>query len=527
MNAILQVLLMLFMAQTARAADRTFYVDAEAGHDQNTGLSPEQAWRTLEVSKGLSLRAGDKLLLKKGCVFQGQLVLDNASGTSETPVVVDSYGEGAAPVIDGAEVSPAVSISSSSFLLVNNLEVTADGSKSPQQQGRTGIQISGGAKPTSHIVLRNIYVHDIFRPSRGGGIGIHIAGLGRRGAGIRNGAGISDVLVEKCRVERTAQFGIRVTGVNTLSFIDNELTDIGGPGIQPGGCRNLVLRGNKIDRSGSARHDLMYGRGSGAWIHSCKDVLVERNVFMNAEGINDSCGFHTDAENENVLVQYNLSVHNAGGFVEILGNNRNTVYRYNVSINDGWRIEGEENERGICQNSGSILWLSGFIPGNQPRQGPFNSYIYNNTVFVAQDQTSNYSLAGTTDGVLIANNIFYFLGPVKNAKPKQMDLKVDPTGEIDNVVFRNNLYRTDAGVPGDLRIKDTHMIIGEPDFARPGGMDAKDYTVGNTALIKDKGIKIEKLPGDDIGPKPGLEVSADFLGNVIVGLPDIGAFEVP
>ena len=157
------------------------------------------------------------------------------------------------------------------------------------------------------------------------------------------------MLVEKCRIERTAQFGILVRGVDNLSFIDNELKDIGGPGIQPGGCRNLVLRGNKIDGSGSTKLDLMFGRGSGAWIHSCSDVLVEHNVFMNASGINDSCGFHTDAWNNNVLVQYNLSVHNAGGFVEILGNNRNTVYRYNVSINDGWRVEGEENKRGKCQ----------------------------------------------------------------------------------------------------------------------------------------------------------------------------------
>ena len=31
-----------------------------------------------------------------------------------------------------------------------------------------------------------------------------------------------------------------------------------------------------------------------------------------------------------MLVQYNISVHNAGGFVEIPGDNRNTAYRYNV-----------------------------------------------------------------------------------------------------------------------------------------------------------------------------------------------------
>ena len=172
------------------------------------------------------------------------------------------------------------------------------------------------------------------------------------------------------------------------------------------------------------------------------------------------------------------------------------------------------------------MWLSGFIPGNQPRKGPFDSYIYNNTVFVGKDQTSRYSCAGTTDGVLIANNIFCFLGPVETAKPKQMDLKADPITAIDNVVFRNNVYRSVAAVLDGLKIKDSKMIIGEPNFAKPGGLHAKDYIAGNTTLIQDKGIKIQGLPGDKIGMKSGFEVKADFLGNPIVGFPDIGAFEV-
>jgi len=107
-----------------------------------------------------------------------------------------------------------------------------------------------------------------------------------------------------------------------------------------------------------------------------------------------------------------------------------------------------------------------------------------------------------------------------------MDLQADPTGKIDNAVFKNNVYRTAAGVPDDLKIKDANMIIGEPDFANPGGMDPRDYIAGNTALVKDKGIEIEKLPGDEIGIKWGLEVKVDFLGNPIVGLPDMGAIEI-
>ena len=83
-----------------------------------------------------------------------------------------------------------------------------------------------------------------------------------------------------------------------------------------------------------------------------------------------------------------------------------------------------------------------------------------------------------------------------------------------------------AGVPEDLQIKDANMIIGEPGFAKPGGVEAKDYIVGNAALVKDKGIKIEKLPGDEIGIKEGLDVKEDIFGNPIVGLLDLGAIEI-
>ena len=64
---------------------------------------------------------------------------------------------------------------------------------------------------------------------------------------------------------------------------------------------------------------------------------------MYANGPADSAGCHIDFNCDNVIVQYNLSVSNAGGFIEILGNNYNCSYRYNVSVNDGHRIKGKNN----------------------------------------------------------------------------------------------------------------------------------------------------------------------------------------
>ena len=37
------------------------------------------------------------------------------------------------------------------------------------------------------------------------------------------------------------------------------------------------------------------------------------------------------------MFQYNYSYNNEGGFAEVLGDNINCGYRYNISVNDGYR----------------------------------------------------------------------------------------------------------------------------------------------------------------------------------------------
>ena len=74
------------------------------------------------------------------------------------------------------------------------------------------------------------------------------------------------------------------------------------------------------------------------WTFDCLNVIAQENYFMNAHGPLDSYGCHIDYGCENVVYQYNYSFNNEGGFVEILGDNINCGYRYNISINDGYRL---------------------------------------------------------------------------------------------------------------------------------------------------------------------------------------------
>ena len=109
-----------------------------------------------------------------------------------------------------------------------------------------------------------------------------------------------------------------------------------------------------------------WARGSGYWPFKCKNVLVQYNQFRHARGDADSCGVHIDFGNRDVTIQYNLSEDNEGGFVEILGDCINSIYRYNVSINDGARVNGVN---GAFQD-GHLIWLSDFVGEAIPESAP-------------------------------------------------------------------------------------------------------------------------------------------------------------
>ena len=97
---------------------------------------------------------------------------------------------------------------------------------------------------------------------------------------------------------------------------------------------------------------------------------------------------------------------------------------------------------------------------------------------------------------------------------------------VKNIVFKNNLFLRAENWSKEIMIQDEAPIIGNPKFANNGGVKISDYIPQNTKLIKNKGIKITKIPGDDKGLFIGLNPKYDILGNKIKGLPDMGAIEI-
>ncbi len=77
---------------------RTWYFDADVGDDARDGLTPQTAWRTFKNAEGMELGPGERLLLKRGCVFNGDLLV-SARGSAENWAEIGAYGEGMRPRI--------------------------------------------------------------------------------------------------------------------------------------------------------------------------------------------------------------------------------------------------------------------------------------------------------------------------------------------------------------------------------------------------------------------------------------------
>ncbi|GAB6009954.1 choice-of-anchor Q domain-containing protein [Dysgonomonas reticulitermitis] len=74
----------------------TYFVDSKNGNDENSGLSEDKAWRSLEKAGNMNFLPGDSICLKRGSEFAGTLYI-NSSGTRDNYITVTDYGDSGLP----------------------------------------------------------------------------------------------------------------------------------------------------------------------------------------------------------------------------------------------------------------------------------------------------------------------------------------------------------------------------------------------------------------------------------------------
>ncbi|WP_242155646.1 right-handed parallel beta-helix repeat-containing protein [Aestuariivivens sediminis] len=519
-----------------------YYVHPTNGNDDHDGLSQVLAFRTLQRASKINLQPGDTLFLACGQRYRGTLNLSGMTGTQDQPIVITgmvwaNQDNDDPPVIDFKGQPNGILIENSSFIRLSNLRLTGNGYDNEDLKSsdmRCGILVMNTKdRMMQQINMADMVIDTVFYENEGfqrGKDEVRTAnGTQKYGWGIRvinqGKAVIQHVKISNCSISNVSHTGIKLTGnaknISEVDILNNTVTKTGGPGIQMSGVSSVYVAHNTVSHSGSTDDSRKWGRGSGLWTWGSSHVLIEKNQFLYANGPGDSAGAHIDFNCNAIIVQYNISAYNAGGFCEILGNNYQCAYRYNLSINDGFRIKGVD---GAFQE-GKVLWLSGYQGKRKERKGPVNTYIYNNTIYTDTTMVAKIAIDNTSKGVLIANNVFYLEGGAKTVLGDQYKPEVSSRRRVKDVFFKNNLFLNPDNWPVESGIRDVAPLYGDPQFVNKGGIDAQDYVPKNKGLVKNKGIYIPLLPNDTIGLGSALDLKKDLLGRTIQGKPSIGAID--
>ena len=434
----------------------TYYFNSISGDNSNLG-SKEKPLKSLDFITNINLKEGDKILLANGSTFVNTINLIKENGIEVSNYIVDNNIK--IPTINSKGKIAAVFIENSSNININNIEITANGGganeflhKKLKTDLRTGIlYLVTDKKIHNNLSISDVKIRDVFFEDPGyvrsesevrTPNGTKSYGWGIRIVNLSDEGNLVNIKIESSSFINISHTAIRFKGIrenqfNNIEILNNIVLRSGGPGMVFNSTKNLYANGNDINYSGSFDDSRKWGRGSGLWTWGSSYAVISYNKFQNANGPADSAGCHIDFNCNDIIVENNLSRNNAGGFIEILGNNYNCSYRYNISINDGHRVKGEN---GAFQE-GKTFWLSGYVGNGKERNGPFNSYIYGNKVYVGGDIIPKIAVDKAARGVYVANNIFYFENDPVMVLGDQYKPDVGGGSQIKNVFFENNILK--------------------------------------------------------------------------------------
>ena len=424
-------LLLLCSTATFANAQTHYYVSASSGKDRNNGTSEEKPWKSLARVAQAKLSPGDTVHFKSGDVFNGQLVIDE-SGSDKAPIHFTAYGNGELPIIDGAKSKggsemAAILIENQDHIELSRLEVRNFRKRPMENRAdvnaygiwvkNTGQRVLSGFE-FHHLVVGEVYPIRAKKSFNDTSVtGIRFETLPAKSK--KRAVNTRDIYIHDNLIRHTARFGIalrhrpsKIEGITgtaldydeNVRIINNRCEDLGGSCVLMNGVWHGLLEGNKFIRSGAmVEPKLSVNRGSGAWFFRSNHVVAQHNVSIGSRGHNDSAGMHVDFNNENILVQYNFSYDNEGYGTEILGKNRNVIWRHNISVADGTRrAYVERPEGGKSEHPGKTVFVSDFaVPKRMQSRDVF---IYNNTYIVTSNSNPLVELNG--ESVHLWNNLF-------------------------------------------------------------------------------------------------------------------------
>lgn len=377
----------------------TYYVSPD-GDDAAAGTSPAAAWRTLGRASAAVLRPGTRLLLRGGERFTGQLSLDHRdAGRASDPVVIGSYGGGAATIFSPA--GAGITVHDTAGVEIQGLHLAGVRHPGDGDGIKVYSDLPAGHR-LDHIVIDNVDVTGFLD-------GISVGGL-------NDAAGFGDVSITNARLHGNIAFGLLTFGpafdAGSPSYANQNVVvshvvasrNLGDPrdkkrntgsGIVLGSVSGGSVSWSTASENGGAGAAVQ-GPG-GIWTYDSTQVNIEHDLAYGNKTRDqvDGNGFGLDQNTSDSVLQYNLSYGNDG-----------TGYLVYSSLNNGAQKDNIVRDN---ISSGDVRDGNPFYGGMIIIGRVANAAIYQNTV-VMKPATSGtpplLRLGPAVHGITIRNNIF-------------------------------------------------------------------------------------------------------------------------
>lgn len=518
----------------------TYYVDSASGSDSNSGTSESAAWNSLDKVSQTNFLPGDQILLKAGSIWNGQQLYLDDSGTSAAPIVVDIYGTGDKPIINGLGLTQdqyhatrvpvdyqgtyscaTVLIKNAQYVEINNLKVTnkinglPEGVNNTSLMGICALNENAGILHHIHISACEVFDVNSFVPaddSRGKSTGGIITRVSDGGNAYQEAvaSGWNDLQIINNNVHDVGREGIYMhtdfsarplvgggEGSQDMVFShnvqisNNVVRDIKGDGIVVIATDNALVEHNYVENCGLLTMSTNTYH-AGVWVWDADNTVFQFNEVAGTKGVypHDGQAFDFDYGTNGNLYQYNFTHDNEGGWLlncapdgaawgldDPYGN-----YNQKYSDNNVARYN-------ISQDDG---WKNGaqLIEGYGPIR---NLRIHNNTFYMSRSEASGTALVVAFEtgrpaqNVYIYNNIFY---------TKPIESRVSFLTQ-ENVHYYNNCYY--GATPSGNNWDRSTSVREDPKFAgTPGsatGLDAADcYQLSENSPCIGAGVDADGNP---------------------------------
>lgn len=137
-----------------RAGARDFYISSSQGDDGNDGLTAESAYKTFDIVNGLTLIPGDRVLLKRGDVWDQELHLWGQGAPGDL-IELGAYGTGTRPMIKRGDMvyERCVVIESPSHWAISDLDC---------RNGKVGVYLRYcQSVRNTDVTIDNCYFQDL------------------------------------------------------------------------------------------------------------------------------------------------------------------------------------------------------------------------------------------------------------------------------------------------------------------------------------------------------------------------------